>query len=160
MIRAIFACDTFGGIGNRGTLPWPKNKADMEWFKTNTTGGIVVMGRTTWDDPLMLKPLPNRTNVVITNRRIMMPSVICYSDGWQDKVRTLGLKEKQDVWIIGGKQILDQSQDIVEEIYLTRFKGKYYTDTSVDINRMLLGWRPSKVRPGDGCTFEVWKKII
>jgi dihydrofolate reductase len=160
MINAIFACDTFGGIGNRGTLPWPNHSGDMAWFREHTQGDIVVMGRATWDDPKMPKPLPNRINVVITNRMFAMRDVVCYNKDWQQRVRDLSLRENRDVWIIGGKKILDQSRDMLDRIYMTRMKGKYYTDVSLDINRYLLGWRPVTVRPGDNCTFEIWKNSI
>ena len=38
MIAAIFAVDSQGGLGKNGTLPWPKDKEDLKWFKNNTTG--------------------------------------------------------------------------------------------------------------------------
>ena len=70
MICSILAATNMGGIGNRGTLPWPHNKEDLAWFKKHTEGHIVVMGRNTWNDPKMPKPLPNRVNCVVSNRVI------------------------------------------------------------------------------------------
>jgi len=67
VIRAILACDDNWGIGKNGTLPWPHNPADQKWFKECTINSTVVMGKTTWDDPDMPKPLPKRRNVVITS---------------------------------------------------------------------------------------------
>lgn len=159
MIKAIFACDAFGGIGNRGTLPWPQNSTDLNWFKRNTHDQIVVMGKGTWDDPQMPKPLPDRINVVITHKYIAMPGVVCYSKDWQERVISLGQKENKDVWIIGGKSLLDQGRDIIEQVYITRMKGKYYTDVSINLQKYLLGWRMISCSPGDdSCTFEVWKR--
>lgn len=159
MIKSIFACDSFGGIGNRGTLPWPKNSKDMEWFKNNTMGHIVVMGKTTWDDPAMPASLPGRINVVVTHKYLREPNILCYGEDWKEKVVSLGKKENKDVWIIGGKSILEQSTDIVEEAYITRFKGKYYTDVGIDLHKYLIGSRLRTVRPGDeACTFEVWRR--
>ena len=66
MIRAILACDEDWGIGKAGTLPWPHNPADLKWFKETTSGGVVAMGKATWDS-LPNKPLPNRNNIVITS---------------------------------------------------------------------------------------------
>ena len=60
MINAIFAVDHYGGMGFNGTLPWPHNAADLANFKKATTNHVVVMGRNTWDDPKMPKPLPER----------------------------------------------------------------------------------------------------
>ena len=70
MISAIFAMDENYGIGLNGSLPWPKNSKDFRWFKSNTINSTVVMGRNTWDDPMMPKPLPNRKNIVITSRKM------------------------------------------------------------------------------------------
>ena len=63
MIKAILACDEDWGIGKDGELPWPHNSADLKWFKENTTGGVVVMGKSTWDS-LPFKPLPKRENII------------------------------------------------------------------------------------------------
>ena len=68
MVKAILACDDFGGVSRAGTMPWPKNPKDLGWFKKNTTGHTVVMGSTTWEDPFMPGPLPNRTNILVTTR--------------------------------------------------------------------------------------------
>ena len=57
MICTIFATDQMGTFGNRGTLPWPMDAEDMAWFREHTIDQIVVMGRKTWDDPKMKKPL-------------------------------------------------------------------------------------------------------
>ena len=53
MISSIFAIDASGGIGKDGSLPWPKDSEDLKWFRHNTTGDIVVMGKNTWMDPMM-----------------------------------------------------------------------------------------------------------
>ena len=70
MINALFASDQFGGIGFNGTLPWPHNSNDLKNFKRLTDGHVVVMGRRSWDDPKLPKPLPGRTVYVATNRGV------------------------------------------------------------------------------------------
>lgn len=47
MVKFIWAQDSKGLIGNKGKLPW-SNKADLSYFKNQTTGGVVVMGLATW----------------------------------------------------------------------------------------------------------------
>jgi dihydrofolate reductase len=68
MINALFAVDQYGGMGFNGTLPWPHNSVDLANFKQLTDTHIVVMGRKTWDDPKMPKPLVGRTVYVATGR--------------------------------------------------------------------------------------------
>ena len=40
MIKAIMAIDDLGGISKDGTMPWPKNSSDLQWFKKNTINTI------------------------------------------------------------------------------------------------------------------------
>ena len=68
MLKAIMAIDDEGGVSKSGSMPWPKNSNDLKWFKKNTVNQVVIMGRLTWADPLMPKPLPNRINVLVTNK--------------------------------------------------------------------------------------------
>lgn len=56
-----------GGIGFGGGLPWKSLPEDMKHFRKLTTGHAVLMGRRTFDSiPGKFRPLPNRTNIVIT----------------------------------------------------------------------------------------------
>ena len=64
-IGAIVAIAENGVIGNGLEIPWHISE-DFKHFKRTTTGGIIVMGRRTWES-LGSKPLPNRENVVITS---------------------------------------------------------------------------------------------
>ena len=76
MIRAILAHDSQWGIGKNGDLPWPKNSEDLKWFKECTTGCTVMMGRGTWES-LKFKPLPNRTNAIVTSQNIQGAQRVC-----------------------------------------------------------------------------------
>jgi dihydrofolate reductase len=161
MICSILASTSMGGIGNRGTLPWPKHKEDLAWFKKHTTDQIVVMGRKTWDDPMMPKPLPNRVNCVFTNRSL---SEHAYNarrlDGdSSEEVKLLQQNfPSKDVFVIGGKELYTATADIVERVYLTRMKGNYWTDTRIDLERYLACFRIMSVQPGENCTYEIWQK--
>jgi hypothetical protein len=79
MICAIFATDASGAFAYDNGLPWPRNKEDMNFFKTLTTNQVVVMGRSTWDSKDMLRPLPNRTNIVVTNKPLEQPDIMTVS---------------------------------------------------------------------------------
>lgn len=129
MIRAIFACDREGGIGKAGTLPWKHNSEDLKWFRGCTDGDVVIMGRRTWNDPKMPKPLPNRYNVVITSQRIDAgPNVV-----FKDEATAIRHVEKfeQDVWVIGGKHTFDLLMHLCEEVWISRINGIYDCDTRI-----------------------------
>jgi len=129
MIRAILACDDNWGIGKDGDLPWPHNPADLKWFKENTVGGVVAMGKATWDS-LPNKPLPNRNNIVVTS------SEDDYNGGGYHFVRfntakteLVNMNKLQDVWVIGGARLVEGLLPIIDEIWLSRIKGSYRCDT-------------------------------
>jgi len=64
VLSLVIARGANGVIGQRGQIPW-RIPADMKHFKTVTMGKPCVMGRKTWDS-LPKKPLPGRTNIVVT----------------------------------------------------------------------------------------------
>ena len=134
MIRAILACDQEWGIGKAGTLPWTHNSADLKWFKECTTGGVVAMGKATWDS-LPNKPLPNRNNIVVTS------SKDDYNGGGYHyvkfetaKTELVNMDKLQDVWIIGGAKLVDGLLHIIDEIWLSRIPGTYDCDTFLPRN--------------------------
>lgn len=131
----IVATDSRGCIGNNGELPWHL-PADLKRFKELTSGGVVVMGRKTFES-LNSKPLPNRVNIVISNDMPFMADharsrvIICSSiraaiDKAKYEASVLGLKE---VWIIGGQSIYEQTMPYVDRIEKTFIHGRYYGDT-------------------------------
>src|ERR1051325_8036549 len=63
-IVIIAAVAENGGIGRGGTMPW-RLKSDMQHFRALTMGKPVLMGRKTYES-LHIKPLPGRTNIVVT----------------------------------------------------------------------------------------------
>ena len=103
MIKAILACDNSGGVSKNGTMPWPKNSRDLKWFKSNTAQNVVVMGSTTWDDPIMPGPLPKRVNVLATTREKDYPGAHKYIQGELAKeIQAVDEENKNKVtWIIG-----------------------------------------------------------
>ena len=162
MLKAIMAVDDVGGVSKSGSMPWPKNSNDLKWFKQNTINGLVIMGRLTWIDPMIPKPLKNRVNILITNKSpILYPGADKYISGDIISELTEISKEYQLLtkWIIGGPNIVNQLFNLVEEFYLTRIYGNYNCDTKLDIKnietKMTLY---KKIKNDDTCHFEIWKK--
>lgn len=143
MIASIFAVDSKGGLGKDGTLPWPRDPSDLKFFREVTSGGIVVMGRKTWMDPMLPKPLPNRHNIVITSQ----PSGLIA--GWDGVIDPLKLDQEisdlvhqhptKDVFLIGGAQTLLATRHLIETAYITEFKGDYACDTLIDVDLYVNG---------------------
>lgn len=145
MISSIFAVDSKGGLGKHGTLPWPRDPSDLRFFKDITNGGIVLMGRKTWMDPMLPKPLPNRLNVVITSdpskltegyHQTLDPS--CLEQGLHDLMASF---PDRDVFVIGGSQTLISMRHLVSSAYITQFKVDYDCDVAIDVDRYVHGMK-------------------
>ena len=146
MIRAILAHDAYWGIGKDGGLPWPKNVDDLNWFKETTLGGTVVMGRNTWES-LPKKPLPGRKNAIVSNTMKMQNDVeVIRSDIYKSRLATMNYTD--DVWIIGGSKLLEDSLDIIDELWLNDVGGVYDCDTFLPKQKIteLFHWNTVEIR--------------
>lgn len=160
MIKAILACDEKGGVGKDGTLPWPNNSKDLQWFKDNTTDHIIVMGSSTWNDPHMPCPMPNRVNVVATNQDESNFDCdgILKGDLKLATLRLQDLYSNNDVWVIGGSNIIEQTLGVIEEFYISRIPGEYDCDTFLPMSKIETLFERVEVEEHEEVTFEIWRK--
>ena len=125
MINAILAISKNGVIGSSNDLPWYLS-ADLVRFRKITTGHSVVMGRKTWNAIVdrIGKPLPNRTNIVITRDQSFKPEGATV-------VHTVeaALAIAQDGFVIGGAEIFQQALPYVSRLYLTEVDAEVHGDT-------------------------------
>ena len=160
MISAIIACDIDGGIGRGGTLPWPKISEDLKRFREYTTNSVVVMGRKTWDDRNMPKPLPGRVTYVATHHHVPTNTI---TGDVKEKILKLE-KQYPDkiIWIVGGPSLLEQCDGIIDRIYLTHHKGSYKIDTKINLKTFLTGWFPktASADPNTKFTTVVYENIF
>ncbi|WP_269045074.1 dihydrofolate reductase [Paenarthrobacter sp. Z7-10] len=166
----IWAQTEHGVIGRNGTMPW-RAPADMAHFKRITTGHPVIMGRRTWESfPDKYRPLPDRTNIVITTRQ-----------GWAGTPAALGavvvhsledaLVEAQssdgsnEVWIIGGGRVYAEALQHANAAAITFIDS----DADGDTYAPTLGpeWAQHNSTPPEGwltdrngtrCRFTLWGK--
>ena len=162
MIKAIMAVDDEGGVSKNGSMPWPKNSNDLKWFKNKTINQVVVMGRLTWEDPLMPTPLKGRTNVIITSKnQNEFPGADEYiSENLIQNFKKISSKyNNSDKFIIGGPNVLNQLFNLVEEFYLTRIYGNFNCDKKIDINIIKKNMKlKNKIQSDDTCHFEIWTR--
>lgn len=162
MINALFAVDHYGGMGFNGTMPWPHNPADLKNFKDLTTGHVVVMGRRTWDDKNMPKPLKGRITYVATHTPAFNTATF-KSDNIKEDILNLE-KQYPDkiIWVIGGPNLLEQCEGIFDYIHLTHYKGSYKIDTKINLKQFLTGWTPKTATsdPNTNFTTVVYENIF
>ena len=110
-LKAIAAMSLNRVIGRANTIPWHLPE-DFKWFKKMTTGRVIVMGRKTFES--IGKPLPNRTNAVVT-RGPAIPDVITI----RDLAAFDPAEFRQEVFVIGGAQIYSQLLPRCSDLFLT-----------------------------------------
>lgn len=157
VIKAILACDEEGGIGKDGDLPWPHNSADLKWFKENTTGCTIIMGRNTWES-LPVKPLPNRENVVVTSGDAPGADVV---GDIRSVLKMLPMmKSKGTVWVIGGAQLVERMLPYIDEFWLSRIQGKYDCDVFLPLTKIKEMFKITDISITSEMIYEVWKKEV
>lgn len=116
-------------IGKNNDLPWSLPD-DMRYFMKTTTGHNVIMGRKNYDSlPPKFRPLPNRTNIVITRQKdFVAPNckVMHSIEEGIDMARSAG---EQEVFIIGGAEIYRLALPLAQRLYLTEIKESLPGDT-------------------------------
>jgi dihydrofolate reductase len=121
--------DSNMGIGWQNSLPWPHNKKDMQWFRDCTSGHVVVMGRKTWES-FGNKKLPNRINVVVTNREVEGNPDRVEKGEMVEIISTLVCKYPGlHIFIIGGANLYRQALPFCDKLYVTLIRGAYKCDT-------------------------------
>jgi dihydrofolate reductase len=94
-----------------------KIQGDLPRFKRLTDGGVVVMGRNTWES-LPKKPLPNRVNVIISKTMNQIDDAIVLPNIGR-------LKDAHEVWVIGGSSLIKSVWNDIHEIHLTLVLAEY-----------------------------------
>ena len=162
MIRAILAVDDKGGVSKNGSMPWPKNKNDLMWFKENTLNQVVIMGRNTWEDSKMPTPLKERINILVTSKKNKeYEGADHYINN--DLIKNINKMKEQysnkTIWLIGGPNIINQTFDVIEEFYLTRIYGDFMCDKNLDLNSIEINMKKLKhIESDNTCHFEIWSK--
>ena len=114
-ISMVAAVARNGVIGNGNQLPW-RLPDDLKRFKALTLGKPVIMGRRTFES--IGRPLPERTNVVISSRSELQIAGCTLVDSIAAAVSLLAAAP--EVMVIGGAQIYRQCLDQAATIHLTR----------------------------------------
>ena len=157
MINAIFAADEEWGIGKTGTLPWPKNKADMKWFKETTVGCPVIMGTNTWNS-LPIRPLPNRRNIIVSNS-------ISYVDGGEvmngdpiSILQNVSRSSSETVWLIGGAQLLLSCLPVIDHIWISNIRGIYGCDVFLPKKEIAGHFAINSIYVHNGLNITEWRR--
>lgn len=138
IISTIVATAHNNVIGADNNIPWYL-PADLQYFKKTTLNHHIIMGRNCYES--IGKPLPKRTNIIVTRDAFFISSN-CLIARSIDEALSLAYKNNEtEVFIIGGGQIYEQTQELWDKIYLTEVdlevKGDVYFPT-INLNEWQL----------------------
>lgn len=124
MISIIVAVAENNVIGKDNSLIWHLPR-DLKHFKETTSGHYILMGRKTFESNG--KPLPNRTNVIITRDKNYKAEgcIVVYS--LEDALKEA--KNDPEIFIIGGGVIYEMALPLTDRIYLTKIHHSFEGDT-------------------------------
>lgn len=125
-LHLIFARAANGVIGKDGVMPWHLPE-DLAHFKRTTLGCPVIMGRKTWESlPPRFRPLPGRTNVVVTRQRDWQVEGTRVAHSLDEAISLCG--DVHDIWIIGGAEIYAQSLALASTAVVTEIEADFDGD--------------------------------
>jgi dihydrofolate reductase len=169
-VGLVWAQTTSGVIGKDGDMPWHLPE-DLKHFTKLTAGHPVIMGRKTWlSFPEKYRPLPGRTNIVISRQENWGSSpeaegaivVKSLDDALLESQFAPG---PETVWILGGGEIFAQSVDIADVAVVTFIDSETEGDTyapelgyewKLAANEPPKGWLTSAT--GTRYRFTVWRR--
>jgi dihydrofolate reductase len=114
MLAIIAAKSNNNVIGFEGKMPW-KQRNDLQRFKALTYGHTCIMGRKTLQS--MGKPLPNRTNIVLTNH--IVPFLMAYQMEYPES------KTQNSI----GMTVMSNLEEACKKFYKMEFPNHMYLPT-------------------------------
>lgn len=129
-INFIVAYSKNLAIGKNNKLLWHLAD-DMAFFKKMTSGKTVIMGRNTYLSlPEKFRPLPNRTNIVISSQEaIEEKENLIWVKSIEEAIEKCKDLKNEDVFVIGGGQIYNKMIDFADFIYATEVDVDIEGDT-------------------------------
>lgn len=120
MIISILNCDNKWGIGKKNGLLFSL-PLDMAFFRKTTLNHVVAMGENTLLSFPNSKPLKNRTHIVLSKDEDHNYDGVINVHSFSDFLKIIKEKAKEDdVYIIGGASIYNQTLPYVDKVLLTK----------------------------------------
>nr|WP_315019900.1 dihydrofolate reductase [uncultured Aminipila sp.] len=125
-MKIIVAADNNWGIGkDNNLLTYIPN--DLKYFKEKTLGKVVVMGRKTLESLPGQKPLPGRTNIVLSSdKEYTVGCTVCHSE--EELFKELEQYDSNDVYIIGGAKVYADMLEKCDTYFITKIFNTFDAD--------------------------------
>jgi dihydrofolate reductase len=155
MIRLIAAVDSQRGIADDSGIPW-KLPGDTAYFRQKTATGLILMGRATYDE--FAAPLHDRENYVLsTTTTPLRAGFEAVAD-----LQQLGTAHPgEDVWVIGGATVYQETIADAEELLLTQVLKDFHCTKFFPPYQAAYARKdhsPDHEEGGIGYRFETWRR--
>lgn len=128
-IAMIAAVAENGVIGKDNDLAWSLPD-DMKYFMNTTKGHYIVLGRKNYDSlPPKFRPLPNRTNVVITRQSDLQLEGAHIVNTLEEAFEFCKKNNQEKIFVIGGGQIYKLALPYADTLYITEVHHSFDGDT-------------------------------
>lgn len=161
-ISLVVAASENNAIGKNNQLIWHLPN-DLKFFKNTTWGFPVIMGRKSFES--VNKPLPGRTNIVITTNPDWRAETVIVVNNLKDAIQKAAETNSKQIFIIGGGEIYKQSMDIADSIFITRVHADLEGDTFfpvIDKSKWKLTSNQdfeADEKHAYSYSFQIWEKI-
>lgn len=113
------------GLGSKLLVRIPQ---DMKYFRSMTTGHVVVMGRKTLESFPESKPLPNRVNIVLTRDQGYQAPGAVVVHSMEELKEELEKYPGEEIFVIGGGQIYRELLPLCDKAYVTKVDRAFDAD--------------------------------
>lgn len=152
-VGLIWAEARGGVIGAGGAMPWHLPE-DGAHFRRTTAGSAVVMGRATWDSlPERFRPLPGRTNIVLTRTPGLTLEGAVVVGSLDEALSAAADVSSARVWVMGGGEVYRQALAVADLLVVTEIDVNVEGDTHAP--QTGAGWDAVAVL-GEGCDADGW----
>ena len=127
-MNLIVAVDKNWAIGHNNKL-LVSIPADMKFFRSETTGKVVVMGRKTLESFPGGLPLKNRLNIVLTSDPEYKVKDAVIVHNLEELQEELKKYPSEQIYVIGGESIYRQLLPMCDVAHVTKICHAYEADT-------------------------------
>lgn len=125
IVSQIVAVGENREMGKDNDLPWGRAlPTDMKRFRDKIRGHTIISGRRTFES-MGAKPLPNRTNIIVTREEDYRPEGVIVVHSIEKAIDVARKTEKEEVFVIGGGQVFAAAMPYTDKIYLTLIHAKF-----------------------------------
>lgn len=138
-MKLIVNVDKNWAIGNKGKL-LVSIPSDLKMFRNETSGKVVILGRKTLATFPQGKPLPNRTNIILTTDENFSAGEATVVHSVEEVLDAVKDYPTDDVYVIGGESIYRQLLPYCNTAIVTKCDYAYEADTYFPNLEQAEGW--------------------